>query len=96
MDLEKRPIILHAKIKIVRLYLEHAHQICIHQSTEPTKAFIQQRYHVIGLGKALASVRFHCFLCQRFDTKNIQPTMASLLVFVFQQQKHSCLLLILV
>ena len=37
LDLEKRPIILHAKDKIVRLYLEHAHQICIHQTTEPQK-----------------------------------------------------------
>ena len=78
LDLEKRPIILHAKDKIVRLYLEHVHQICIHQSTEPTKTFIQQRYHVIGLRKALASVRFHCFLCRRFDTKNIQSIMAPL------------------
>ena len=43
LDLEKRPMILHAKDKIVRLYLEHSHQICIHQFTEPTKAFIQQR-----------------------------------------------------
>ena len=69
LDLEKRPKFLHAKDKIVRLYLEHAHQICIQQSTEPTKAFIQQRDNVIGLRKALASVQFHCFLCRRFDTK---------------------------
>ena len=96
LDLEKRPIILNAKEKIVRLYLEHAHQICIHQSTEPTKGIIQQRYHVIGLRKTLASVRFHCFLCRRFDTKNIQPIMAPLPSFVFQQQKHNFLLLILV
>ena len=83
LDLEKRPIILHAKDTIVSLYLEHAHQICIHQSTEPTKAFIQQRYHVIGLRNALASVRFQCFLCRRFDTKNIQPIMPSLPSFRF-------------
>ena len=78
---------MHAKDKIVRLYLEHAHQICIHQSTEPTKAFIHQRYHVIGLRKALASVRFHCFLCRRFDTKNIQPIMAPLPSFRFPTTK---------
>ena len=87
LDLEKRPIILHAKDKIVRLYLEHAHQICIHWSTEPTKAFIQQRYHVIGLRKALASVRFHCFLCRRFDTKNIQLIIAPLPSFRFPTTK---------
>ena len=33
-------------------------------------------YNVIGLRKALESVRFHCFLCRRFDTKNIHPLMA--------------------
>ena len=83
LDLEKRPIILHAKDNIFCLYLEHAHQICIHQSTEPTKAFIQQRYHVIGLRKALASVRVHCFLCRRFDTKKIQTIKAPLFSFLF-------------
>ena len=83
LDLETRPIILHAKDKIVRLYLKHAHQVCIHQSAEPTKAFIPQRKHVIGLRKALASKRFHCFLCRRFDTKNIQPIMAALHSFPF-------------
>ena len=88
LDLEKRPIILQAKDKIVRLYLEHAHQIKIRQSTEPTKAFIRQRYHVIGFRKALASVRFHCFLCRRFDTKNIQPIMAPLPSFRFPTAKR--------
>ena len=87
LDLQKRPIILHAKDKVVHLYLEHAHRICIHQSTEPTKAFIQQRYHVIGLRKALASVRFHCFLCRRFDTKNIQAVMAPWPSFRFPTAK---------
>ena len=58
--------------------MEPAHQVCIHQFTEPTRAFIQQRYHVIGLRKALASIRFHCFLCRRFDKKNIQPIIAPL------------------
>ena len=58
-------------------------QKCIHQSTEPTKAFIQQRYHVINLRKELASVRFHFFLCRRFDTKNIQPILAPLPSFRF-------------
>ena len=87
LDLEKRSINLHAKDKIVRLYLEHAHQICVHQSTEPTKAFIQQRYHVIGLRKRLASVRFPCFICRRFDTKNIQPIMAPLPSFRFPTAK---------
>ena len=80
---KKRLIILDTKDKIVRLYLEHAHQVCIHQSTEPAKSFKQQRYHVIGLRKALARIRFYCFLCRRFDTKNIQPIMAPLPSFRF-------------
>ena len=62
LDLEKRSINLHAKDKIVHLYWEHAHQICVHQSTEPTKAFIQQRYHVIGLRKAFSKRTISLFL----------------------------------
>ena len=38
---------------------------------------------MIGLRKALASVRFHCFLCRRFDAKNIQPIMVLLPSFRF-------------
>ena len=83
LDLENLPIILHAKDKIFRLFLEHAHRICVHQSTDPTRAFIQQRYHVIGLRKTLASIQFHCFLCRRFETKNIQPIMVPLPSFRF-------------
>ena len=49
LEIEKCPIILHAKDTITRLYLEHAHRICIHQGTEPVKAFLQQQYIVFGL-----------------------------------------------
>ena len=38
LEIEKCPIILHAKDTITRLYLEHANRICIHQGTEPAKA----------------------------------------------------------
>ena len=37
LEIEKCPINLHAKDTITRLYLEHAHRICIHQGTEPSK-----------------------------------------------------------
>ena len=57
LEVEKFPIILHAKDKIARLYIEHAHNICIHQGTEPVKAFVQQRYHIIGLRKTLLSIK---------------------------------------
>ena len=42
---------------------------------------------MIGLRKALASVRFRCFLCRRFDTKNIQRIMAPLRSFRFPTAK---------
>ena len=51
LEVDKFPIILHAKQMIARLYIEHAHNICVHQGTEPVKAFVQQRYHIIGLRK---------------------------------------------
>ena len=83
LEIEKCPIILHAKDTITRLYLEHAHRICIHQGTEPVKAFVQQRYHVFGLRKCLLSIKFRCFLCRRFNAENIQPIMAPLPAFRF-------------
>ena len=78
LEFEKFPIILHAKDKIARLYIEHAHNICVHQGTEPVKAFVQQRYHIIGLRKTLLSIKYSCFLCRRFAAQNIQPVMAPL------------------
>ena len=83
LEIEKCPIILYAKDTITRLYLEHAHRICIHQGTEPVKAFVQQRYHVFGLRKCLLSIKFRCFLCRRFNAENIQPIMAPLPAFRF-------------
>ena len=76
-----------AKEKIARLYLEHAHRICAHQATEPVKAFVQQRYYVIGLRKTLLSIKYRCFLCRRFDTQNIQAIIAPLLAFHFPTEE---------
>ena len=90
VDLEKGPVVSHAKDKIFRMYLEHANQVCIHQSTEATKAFIQQRYHTIGLRKALASIRFHCFFCRSFDTNKIQPILAPLPSYRFPAAETQC------
>ena len=87
LEIEKCPIILDAKEKIARLYLEHAHRICAHQATEPVKAFVQQCYYVIGLRKTLLSIKYRCFLCRRFDTQNIQPIMAPLPAFPFPTEE---------
>ena len=87
LEIEKCPIILDAKEKIARLYLEHAHRICAHQATEPVKAFVQQRYYVIGLRKTLLPIKYRCFLCRRFDTQNIQPIMAPLPAFRFPTEE---------
>ena len=78
LELAKRPIVLHAKDHICRLYLEHAHRICVHQGTEATKAFVQQRYYVIGLRRTLQSIRYKCLLCRRFEPQNIETFMAPL------------------
>ena len=82
-EIEKCPIILHAKDTSARLYLEHANRICIHQGTEPVKAFVHYRYHVFGLRKCLLSIKFRCFLCRRFNAENIQQIVAPLPAFCF-------------
>ena len=78
LDVEKFPIILHAKDMIARLYIEHAHNICVHQGTEPVKSFVQQRYPIIGLRKTILSIKYRCFLCRRFAVQNFQHAMAPL------------------
>ena len=78
LELAKRPILRHAIDHICRLYLEHAHRICVHQGTEANKAFVQQRYYVIGLRRTLQSIRYKCFLCRRFEPQNIETFMAPL------------------
>ena len=75
---ENFPILLHAKDKIARLYIEHAHNFWVHQGTEPVKAFVQQRYRMIGLGKTFLSIKYRCFFCRQFATQNIPPVMAPL------------------
>ena len=87
LEIEKCRIILDAKEKIARLYPEHAHRICAYQATEPVKAFVQQRYYVIGLRKTLLSIKYRYFLCPRFDTQNIQPMRAPLPAFRFRTEK---------
>ena len=83
LEIEKCPIILDAKEKIARLYLEHAHRICAHQVMEPFKAFVQQRYYFIGLRKTLLSIKYRCFQCRRFEFQIIQTIMAPLPAFRF-------------
>ena len=63
------------------LYLENTHRVCIHQGTEPVKAFPQQRYHAFSLRKCLFSIKFFSFLCRRHNAENIQPIMAPLPAF---------------
>ena len=77
LQLAKLPIFRHARDPITRLYLEH--RICIQQGTEAVKAFVQQRYLVIGLRKTLLSIRFWCFFkqpfwCQKYPAVNGSTT----------------------
>ena len=90
LEIEKWPIILDAKEKIARPYLEHAHRICAHQATEQVKSFVQQRYYVIGLPKTLLPIKYERFLCRRFDTQNIQSIMALFPAFRFPAEETKC------
>ena len=83
IEVEKFPNILHAKDNIARLYIEHAPNICVHQGTEPVKAFLQQRYHIIGLRNTLLRIKYRCFLCRQFAAQNIQTLMAPLPACLF-------------
>ena len=72
------PTILDAKNPLVKLLVEHSHAVCQHAGPEYVKAFLQQRYLIIGVRCALRSVSHRCFACRRFRAENIQPFMAPL------------------
>ena len=72
------PIILDAKNRLVKLLVEHSHAVCQHAGPEYVKAFLQQRYLIIGVRSALRSVRNRYFACRRFRAENIQRLLASL------------------
>ena len=78
LEVEKFLIILDAKDKIARVYIEHADNICVHQGTDRVKAFVQQRYHIIVLIKTFLSTKFRSFFCRRFAAQNIQSVMTPL------------------
>ena len=78
IQIAKCPIIPQSKDIIVRLYIEHAHRVCVRQVTENFNAFIKQRFFVIDLRKSLLSNRFKCFLCRVIAAQNFQPIMATL------------------
>ena len=89
MELESRhPLILLATHPTVKLYLQHAHQICMHQGQEFVKSFVQQRYHIIGIRQALRSIAHHCFLCRRYKADNLQPIMAPLPLKRYPDENH--------
>ena len=89
MEVESRhPLILLATHPTVKLYLQHAHQICMHQGQEFVKSFVQQRYHIIGIRQALRSIAHHCFLCRRYKADNLQPIMAPLPLKRYPDENH--------
>ena len=75
------PIILDAKNPLVNLLVEHSHAVCHHACPENVKAFLQQRFLIIGVRSALRSVSHRCFACRCFRAENIQPFMAPLPLF---------------
>ena len=74
----RTPVLLDSKEPITKLYLKHAHEICCHAGPEFVKAFVEQRFKVLGIRAALSSINYRCFICRRFRAENVQPEMAPL------------------
>ena len=89
LEIEQCPIILDAKEKIARIYVEYAPILCAHQATEPVKAFVQHRYYVIGLLRTRLSLKYRCFLCCRSNIQKIQPIMAHFMHSASKQKKQN-------
>ena len=75
----RTPLLLDSKEPITKLYLKHAHEICCHAGSEFVKAFVRQRFKVLGIRAALRSINYSCFICRRFRAENnVQQEMAPL------------------
>ena len=49
--------------------------------------YVQQNFYVLGPCDALRSITYKCFDCRRFKDQVLQPQIADLLNFTFQQNK---------
>ena len=87
LEIDKCPIILEAKEKIARLFLEHARRICAHQATELAKSIRLTTLLRHRTGKNTPIKKYRCFLCHHFDTQNTQSIMAPLPAFHFPTEK---------
>jgi hypothetical protein len=74
----RNPILLDSKEPFAKLYLQHAHELCCHAGPEHVKAFVQQRFKVLGIRTTLRSISYNCFICRRFRATSVQPLMAPL------------------
>ena len=74
----KHPILLSAKLPIVRKLNEDAHESNYHEGTEYVRSILQQKYWIIGLRNALRNVKMKCVKCRKQQVGGIQPFMADL------------------
>ena len=74
----RNPIVLDARNRIVQLLLQHYHAVCHHAGPEYVKAFLQQRFLILGVRCALRTLSHRCFTCRRFRAQNVEPKMAPL------------------
>ena len=89
METESRyPLVLISALPIVKLFLQHAHQIFMHQGQEFVKSFVQQRCQTIGIRQALRSIAHHSLLYRQYKADSFQLIMAALPLRRYTNENH--------
>ena len=74
----KHPVLLHWKHHIVELFLRNEHQNSQHEGTEHVRNIVQQKIWILGIRKALRSIKNKCIRCRQERAQTKAPVMADL------------------
>lgn len=72
------PVILSSDDPVVQAYIRHVHAVNKHAGKALLIALLQERYHIIGLGRFIKRMLLCCKICVRLNGRPENPIMAPL------------------
>ncbi len=73
---QRNPVVLHGKSKVGRLIIRDCHKRINHLGAKSTKAEVQRRFSMVGLGEAVRREVTKCEVCRRERPFNVQQPAA--------------------
>ena len=74
----KHPILLHWKHQVVELFLQNEHKTSRHESNKHVRNIVQPKFWILGIRKALRSIKNKCFRCRNGRAQAMAPVMTDL------------------